>query len=118
MAKTIKQMTAEVIDNLNKKGWREGDQTIAGHVCNLHGEVSEIWEAYRSWGLKDVTDTIGWQRSIDGMPKPEGVGPELADLFIRILDDCEFYGIDLDAEYERKMAYNRLRPYRHGGKLA
>jgi NTP pyrophosphatase (non-canonical NTP hydrolase) len=29
---------------------------------------------------------------------------------------CEFYGVDLQAEYTRKMAYNRTRPYRHGGK--
>jgi NTP pyrophosphatase (non-canonical NTP hydrolase) len=29
---------------------------------------------------------------------------------------CEKYGIDLEAEYERKMEYNRTRPYRHGNK--
>jgi hypothetical protein len=26
------------------------------------------------------------------------------------------YGIDLDSEYTRKIAYNRTRPYRHGGR--
>jgi hypothetical protein len=26
------------------------------------------------------------------------------------------YGIDLEAEYVRKMAYNRTRPYQHGGR--
>lgn len=31
---------------------------------------------------------------------------------------CTHYGIDLQAEYERKIAYNRQRPYRHGGKRA
>jgi hypothetical protein len=29
---------------------------------------------------------------------------------------CEHYGIDLRAEYERKMSYNYTRAYRHGGK--
>jgi NTP pyrophosphatase (non-canonical NTP hydrolase) len=29
---------------------------------------------------------------------------------------CKQYGIDLMAEYERKMQYNKTRPYRHGGK--
>ena len=29
----------------------------------------------------------------------------------------EFLDIDLEAEYKRKMAYNRTREYRHGGKL-
>ena len=34
--------------------------------------------------------------------------------FLRLC--CEKYGIDLEAEYERKMEYNRTRPYRHGNK--
>ena len=29
---------------------------------------------------------------------------------------CGLYGIDLMAEYERKMAYNRTREHRHGGR--
>jgi hypothetical protein len=29
---------------------------------------------------------------------------------------AEAYGIDLAAEYERKIAYNRTRPYQHGGR--
>lgn len=29
---------------------------------------------------------------------------------------CRAYGVDLEAEYERKMAFNRTRPYRHGNK--
>jgi NTP pyrophosphatase (non-canonical NTP hydrolase) len=36
--------------------------------------------------------------------------------FLRQL--CKHYGIDLMAEYERKMAYNRTRAYRHGGRRA
>ena len=32
-------------------------------------------------------------------------------------DDCARYGVDLEAEYERKIAYNRTREFRHGGKL-
>jgi hypothetical protein len=26
------------------------------------------------------------------------------------------FGVDLAAEYERKIKFNRSRPYRHGGK--
>jgi NTP pyrophosphatase (non-canonical NTP hydrolase) len=29
---------------------------------------------------------------------------------------CTAHGIDLEAEYERKVAFNRTRPYRHGNK--
>lgn len=35
-------------------------------------------------------------------------------VFLRQL--CEQYGVDLETEYERKMAFNRTRPYRHGNK--
>ncbi|QEM40883.1 MAG: nucleotide pyrophosphohydrolase [Phage AS32] len=49
--------------------------------------------------------------------KPEGVGPELADLAIRVLETCEEYGLNLDFEIERKMAYNEDREIRHGGLL-
>ena len=35
-------------------------------------------------------------------------------IFLRQLS--EHYGIDLQAEYERKMQFNRSRPYRHGNK--
>lgn len=41
---------------------------------------------------------------------------KLADVFIRLLDMVDVYDFDLEAEYERKMAYNRTRPYRHGGR--
>jgi NTP pyrophosphatase (non-canonical NTP hydrolase) len=53
----------------------------------------------------------------DGLGKPEGVGSEFADILIRLLDEAERQGIDLDFEYARKVAFNRTRGHRHGGKL-
>lgn len=50
--------------------------------------------------------------------KPLGFGIELADILIRVFDTAEAYGIDLQQALEIKAAYNRGRPYRHGGKLA
>lgn len=65
---------------------------------------------------------IGWEDEVDSMiaelnlaAKPEGVGPELADTIIRILDYSENHGLDMDFEVERKMAHNQQRPIRHGG---
>lgn len=43
---------------------------------------------------------------------PFQVGMFLCDL----LAVCKKYGIDLVAEYDRKMAFNRTRPYQHGGR--
>jgi len=44
------------------------------------------------------------------------VGSELADVLIRLLDMSDVFGIDLAAEYERKVAYNRGRAFQHGGR--
>lgn len=48
--------------------------------------------------------------------KPEGVGPELADVAIRLFDVCEQYGIPLEKEIDIKMNHNDTRAYKHGGK--
>jgi NTP pyrophosphatase (non-canonical NTP hydrolase) len=48
--------------------------------------------------------------------KPEGVGYELADAVIRILDFCEWAGIPLWDRMVRKHTFNLTREYRHGGK--
>ena len=180
MGKTLSEMTAEVVKNNEEHGWYENCATFPEAMAMLHSEVSEALEAWRKWGLEDKTDPDQEQAVAAGFPpgKPEGVGSEFADIFIRLLDDawlygqvdlepwelpasalagksfpanmnalhdlisavstnvkggslyvqrlsvilsylqalCQEYGIDLEAEYERKMVYNRTRPYRHGGK--
>lgn len=49
--------------------------------------------------------------------KPVGIPSEMADIIIRVLDICGFYGIDIEQAVRVKMAYNDTRPYRHGGKV-
>ena len=177
--KSLAQMTAEVVENNTAKGWYEHLASFPEAMALLHSEVSEALEAWRKRGLEswDVKQTFP---ETDAPPKPEGVGSEFADIFIRLLDDawlfgkldmdaelarlagafavsdsfpvnmntmhtliasasmawsagddyvhwfvgvlqflyqiCEEYDVDLLAEYERKMQFNRSRPYRHGGK--
>jgi hypothetical protein len=187
-SKTLAQMTAEVVENNTAKGWYENCATFPEALALLHSEASEALDAWRKWGLDDATqhEKTLYRRGDNGEdlvvsidnPKPEGVGSEFADIFIRLLDDawlfgqvdlepaaarirlplegstfpadmntlhdlisaasrditqwgfetnaaailvflrllCGKYAIDLEAEYERKMQYNRTRPYRHGGK--
>jgi len=43
---------------------------------------------------------------------------ELADICIRTFELARSLGIDLEGAIEQKHAKNKLRPYRHGGKLA
>lgn len=101
----IQRMTREVRSLNMRLGWREGNNTFGDYIALLHSEVSEALEAFREWKLRDATEG-----------KPEGVGSELADVLIRLLDMCDVYSIDLEQEYRRKMAYNATRPYQHGGK--
>jgi len=90
-----------------------GPRTFGDDIALLHSEVSEMLEAYRVGGLADQT-----KEPYDpaALPKPEGVGAEAADVLVRLLDTCSRYGIDLFAEWRRKVDYNATREVRHGGK--
>ncbi len=48
--------------------------------------------------------------------KPCGIPSELADVIMRILHFSGKHGIDIEKAVEEKMAYNKSRPFKHGGK--
>lgn len=104
-----------------EKGWYEGGRDFPELLVLLHSEISEALEEWRAgtdmleiWydGHKELINEDG---SIQ-LSKPCGIPIEIADLIIRTLDMCGYYGIDIDAAIAEKMAYNELRPIRHGGK--
>lgn len=69
--------------------------------------------------LLDLTpeeDVFSYIDELELKAKPEGVGPELADVVIRVLDYCEDKGIDLLARILEKQEHNGTREVRHGGK--
>lgn len=63
----------------------------------IHSEVSEALEAVRHDDRANFDE-------------------ELADVLIRVLDVATGLGTDLDREVEAKLAKNRNRGFRHGGK--
>jgi NTP pyrophosphatase (non-canonical NTP hydrolase) len=78
-------------------------------TSNLHGEVSELWEAWRKGNLKKQCDK----------PIPLScAAEELADIIIRAMDTAVTLGIDIGAAIASKDSYNQTRPYKHGGKKA
>ena len=77
------------------KGFYQKNREVSELLCLLHSEISEALECDR----KDDRD---------------GFREEMADLIIRTADACQFLGIDIEKEVERKMKINEKRPFKHG----
>ena len=130
---TTKQRTLsdliEEIRNLNtEKGWREHfDQYaipprtgpwFAAYVALAQSELSEALDAYRDKEWSDSKEVIAPEDYRgDPVRKPIGVGPELADALIRILDMVDIWNVDIEWELERVLAFGWTRPYQHGGRV-
>jgi len=68
------------------------------------------------WNCDDLEEVEQMIEDLGLIPKPQGVGPELADCLVRILDYCEEHGIALLEMMQMVMSHNETRPIRHGGK--
>jgi NTP pyrophosphatase (non-canonical NTP hydrolase) len=107
----LNEMRNEAYRNSRKHGWwdgvEDGDQKVIPEKLMLTvSELAEAVEDYREGRMVQALDN----------GKPVGFPSELADAIIRIGDLAGHLGIDLNEAVEMKMAYNRTRPYRHGGK--
>jgi NTP pyrophosphatase (non-canonical NTP hydrolase) len=86
------------VSDLQKRAWdnkvKHGFNldNVERDFCLLEGEVSE---AYLAW-----------------LRKEDGLGSELADVFIYLAGIAEMNGIDLESEILAKMAINEKRVYK------
>ena len=115
LALALENAQARVYDVNVANGWFEDDRTVGDDIALLHTEVSEMFEAYRDGGLRDMTRRLKNPQPGE-LAKPEGFGSEAADVLIRLLDTCKRRDVDLAWEFERKLAFNETRGHKHGGK--
>ena len=78
-----------------EKGFWDKERNMGEALMLIVTELAEAMEAYR---IQDK----------------ENFREELADTFIRLLDLCGGYDIDITSEIAKKSEKNKNRPYKHG----
>lgn len=118
---TLNEIADAVFKNSTSKGFHSDKnqtelQFAQQTTANIHGEVSEFWEAWRSGKQDWPCDKSEEMRQL-GLVPLSCQEEELADIIIRALDTARRLGIDIQQAIEIKHTYNKTREYMHG-KLA
>ena len=117
-------LSEQVYQNAVSKGFHEAGKTktdvqkLARYTANLHGEVSELWEAARRGTLDAPCDKDAFVPFLGGTRPLTCSEEELADIVIRAFDCARALGIRIGECVKAKHEYNVGRPHMHGGKLA
>lgn len=88
-----------------EKGWWDSDRNDGEMIALMHSELSEGLEALRHGNPES-----------DHIPEFNGLEEEFADVVIRIMDMAAMRGLRIGEAIESKIAFNRTRPVRHGGR--
>lgn len=81
---------------------------LASKLALVTSEVSEVLEDVRTGAFVKPSEKI---------PAISAGAEELADVVIRIMDIAETMNFDLGDAILKKMAYNKKREFKHGGKI-
>jgi NTP pyrophosphatase (non-canonical NTP hydrolase) len=113
----LNDMAAHVYEIAKSKGFHDQPVPVATLMANIHGEVSELWEAFRGRRLAEPCDKAETIAELTGHSLT-CAEEELADILIRTLDTAQEMGIDIARAVRVKSSFNESRPHMHGGKAA
>lgn len=110
----IRELCEESAETARSKGF--SGQSFPEFVALCHTELSESFEEWR--GGKEISHVYYSQAKDSDARKPEGVLSELADVIIRIAHHVGEHGLtgEFVSVLRQKLAFNRTRAHKHGGK--
>lgn len=98
-------------EDAKRNGWHDGPpRTEPDMIALVNSELSEALEELRK------LNPDGSLRASEKIPGFSGLEEEIADVFIRLGDYCGMKGLRVEDAISAKLAYNRKRGYKHGGK--
>jgi NTP pyrophosphatase (non-canonical NTP hydrolase) len=99
------ELANEINEIACEKGWWDAERNDGEIICLMHSELSEALEGLRHGNPPD-----------DHIPEYTSVEAEMADVLIRIADYGKARGLRIAEAAVAKIAYNKTRPHKHGGK--